>query len=91
MPANPPICLVVELNELHVKMKRGEDYDHETLTGGAVKARFDADASNTDPATLFELVTVAVPNAQQPFRLLVRPSLYIFCMTYLYKRYLDTP
>lgn len=41
-----------QLNELHAKVKRGEDYDHETLTGGAVEARFDAEASNADPATL---------------------------------------
>lgn len=40
------------LKELHAKVKRGEDYDHETLTGGAVEARFDAEASNADPATL---------------------------------------
>lgn len=41
-----------QLNELHAKVKRGEDYDHETLTGGAVEARFDAEASNAHPATL---------------------------------------
>ncbi|KUM63247.1 hypothetical protein ACN42_g3875 [Penicillium freii] len=41
-----------QLNELHAKVKRGEDYDHQTLTGGAVEARFDADASSSDPATL---------------------------------------
>lgn len=41
-----------QLNELHGKVKRGEDYDHETLTGGAVEARFDADAPNADPASL---------------------------------------
>lgn len=41
-----------QLKELHAKVKRGEDYDHETLTGGAVEARFGADASQADPATL---------------------------------------
>lgn len=32
--------------------KRQEDYDDETLTGGAVEARFDTQASQADPANL---------------------------------------